>query len=145
MKYLVILLMLVGCLRNPVGISPIEVYHGVDSLQYSGYFSILEQSAWTGEYGVTFYTAAYNTGEKDWYGHPEIDIHTSDVLLTTFNEETLLSHGEGVLTTGLDSYSIIPVDTVEFIPPLEYRETLTFAPVVRADLKRYYYVLWSFE
>ena len=136
-----------GCLRNPVGIDPevIEVYKGIDSLQYAGYFSILEKSAWTGEYGITFYTTAHNTGEKDWYGHPSVDIYTSNTLLTSFNKEDFIGHGEGILTTRVDRYYIVPIDTVEFIPSKRIMESLTFVPIDYSDLKMYYYVLWSFE
>jgi len=148
MKYIIAIIFVatifVGCIRNPVGISPIEVYKGADSLQYAGYFSTLEQSAWTGEYGVTFYTAAYNSGEKDWYGHPEIDVYTSDILLTSFNKEDLIGHSEGILTTRVDRYYIVPIDTIDYIPAKEISESLTFVKIEYSDLKRYYYVLWSF-
>ena len=148
MKYIIaiifVAIIFVGCIRNPVGISPIEVYHGADSLQYAGYYSVLDQSTWTGEYGITFYTAAHNTGEKDWYGHPEIDIYTSDILLTSFNKEDSIGHGKGILTTRVDRYYIVPLDTIEFIPAKEISESLTFVKIEYSDLKRYYYVLWSF-
>ena len=149
MKYLIIALLLFGCKDMPVDVKTklvrVEIYRGVDSLQYAGYYSFLGNSAWKGEYGATFYTAAHNTGEKDWYGHPEVDIYTSDILLTVFNKEDSIGHGEGVLTTRVDRYYVVPMDTIEFIPSREIRESLTFVKIEYSDLKTYYYVLWSFE
>ena len=146
--YATIIVLLFGCLRNPAGIEPeiikVEVYKGVDSLQYLGHYSNLMDSKWGGGYGVIFFTAAYNTG-KDWYGHPEVDIYTSDVLLKTFTHENFLGHAEGILSTDITGHDVMPIDTVDFIPSNEYRESLTFVPVNRVDLKMYYYVLWSFE
>ena len=151
MKYLsIILILLFGCLRSPVGIEAepkviyVEILKGIDSLQFAGYYSGLMYSEWTDEFGVIFFTGIINKSNKDWYGHPEIDIHTSDILLSTFNDSTLIGHGEGILTTDVIA-GPIPIDTVDFIPPQKLRESLTFAPVDPEDLKIYYYILRSFK
>ena len=157
MKYLniilILFLFLFAC-ENPVETQikivkvEVEIYRGVDSLQYLGYYSWRGEFPWVNyEYGILLFMAATNNGNKDWYGYPEIDIHTSDTLLTKFTNETLIGHGRGILTTHVIASpdGIVPIDTVFFIPPDEIRESLTFAPIEYTDLKKYYYILRSFE
>ena len=150
--YIFILLLFVSCVLEPE-----KEYVFQDRIVYietvTGDMPLLFSIAETmpgklnNVYGVLFRATVYNPSDLAWYGYPELRIYTIEEEInmdSTFAPTDLLYKAKGVLCSGINAYTFMPIDTVAFVPTNGFRWAWVFVEVDYNEMKPYKYYLWRF-